>query len=179
MRTGISRSRSQRITLFAGTVIADVAHGVNRLSSWTGRDHHGFTLQATGVKQLAYPHNEFVDRHQPTRAGFATSLNTVFWPQNFDAALAQGRTIGLGRRFGPHGLIHRRRHSNWALCGKANGGQQVVALATCKAREEIGAGGCNENEIRPACQLNMTHHRFGIRIEQIQVDRMVRKCLHG
>ena len=57
-----------------------------------------------------------------------------------DAALAQGRQVGLGRRIGVHAVVHRRRDQARRRAGEEGGGEHRVGDAGGQLGERVGRG---------------------------------------
>jgi hypothetical protein len=95
------------------------------------------------------------------------------------AALLQQLQIGLGGGVAPHRLVHRRGQGNRRIGGQHQGGQQVVGDALGQARDQVGGGRGDEDQVGPARQLDMAHGGFGGRVEQVEVHRMAGEGLQG
>ena len=67
----------------------------------------------------------------------------------------------------PHRLIHRRCYCDLCRRGKYHCRENIVGLTMANARNEIGGGGCYEDQVGPTRQFNMAHGGFGIDIQKV------------
>jgi hypothetical protein len=73
------------------------------------------------------------------------------------AALAQGAHIGPGGGMLPHLGVHRRREHHWALGRQQDRGQQVVCPPGGRPGQQVGGGGCDNDQIRFLAQPDVRH----------------------
>ncbi len=86
--------------------------------------------------------------------------------------VGQAGDIGLGNRFAPHRLIHRRSQGYRCLGRQADGGQQVIAGTLGQAGNKVGRCRGYQQQVCPLGQLDMAHAGFGFRVEQSVMYRV-------
>ena len=160
-------------------MVGQITDRVDRLPGWSGRDDYFLSQQGLRDKVGTYHRNQFERFEQTAGADFATGLVARGRAEQQHTACFQSRQIGLGSRMGIHLLVHCRRHQYRRRRRQHQRGQQIIGKAGSQLGYDIGAGRRDQHQIRPAGQLDMTHCRFGGRIEQIGMDRVAGDGLKG
>ena len=83
------------------------------------------------------------------------------------APIDQGIQIRCGTVVSPHRLIHRRCYCNLCGSGEYRCRENVIGLTMANACNEVGGGGCYEDQVGPTRQFNMAHGGFGIDIQKV------------
>jgi hypothetical protein len=65
------------------------------------------------------------------------------------------------------------------VVSETQGRQQIIGRAARKSLEEIRRGWRDDDGVGPACQLDVAHRGFGLRIEELGAHRLARQCLEG
>ncbi len=113
------------------------------------------------------------------RTGLAAGLIALCRPKAVDPALPERHHIGPGRGILPHNVIHGRGDGHRGLRGQADSRQQVIRATVRQPGNKISRGGSDQQDIRPAGQLDMPHRSLGRGIEHIGVYRLTGEGLQG
>ncbi|MNG83339.1 hypothetical protein D3C79_420600 [compost metagenome] len=161
-------------------MVADVAHRIQRLAGRPcGEQQFDPRQQWLGSQLLAAALHQFEGIQHPARAHVAAGLAAGVRPPQQDATAGQGIEIGLGGGVAEHLLVHGGRQRDGCRGGQAEGGQQFIRHAGGQARHQVGAGGRDQHQIGPLCQLDVAHARLGGRVQQAVGDRVAGDGLQG
>jgi len=179
LRAGFGGRLGQGEAHFARAVIGDVTHRVDVFLGRSGGDQQTQAAQAAVLETVGGGLGQLFGLEHAAHADIAAGLAAGARAEQADAALFEQLAVGLGRRVGPHRLIHRRRQGDRGVGRQHQGGQQVVGDALGEARHEVGSRWCDQHQVSPARQFDMAHRRFGCGIEQIQMYRVAGERLQG
>ncbi len=122
---------------------------------------------------------EYVFRFlHPAFTRFAAGLVAHAGTEHDDAVGNEPRDIALVRGVRPHLAVHRRRDEKRAVPCKRQRRQEIVGMAVRDLGEEIGGGGCDDNRIGAARQVDMAHSIGCTGGPQIGQHGMTRQRLH-
>ncbi|MNE01545.1 hypothetical protein D3C80_939890 [compost metagenome] len=113
------------------------------------------------------------------QADIAAGLAAGSRAEDFQIAALQQFQVGLGGRVAPHGLVHGRGQGNRSVGGQYQGCQQVIGDALGQARDQVGGGRRDQDQVGPLGQLDMAHGGFRSRVKQVHVHGVPGQGLHG
>ncbi len=121
--------------------------------------------------------DDFLRFDHAAGASLAAGLAAVGGTENRQPALAQRGDVRLRRGIGPHQSIHRGHDDDRHVGREAQRRQQVVRQAVRDPRNEIRGGRRDDDALRPACEFDVPHGRFGRGVPQVRAHGSARKRL--
>ena len=158
----------QRVAHLAAGVVADEAHGVDRLPSASGRNHHCASGQVVApAGRLGQCVKQALARGQTSGSGVAAGQVPRLGLHHEGAASPNPREVFLDLRLGPHGVVHGWRQHQRAARGQHGGAHDVVGAALGELGDGVGGGRRQQQQLRPVAQLDV---RLGFGARRPEVD---------
>ncbi len=152
--------------------IADESHGIDPFPRRPCRDEYTVPMQRPLPEQKpGGAVRQFRGLEHPARAHFATGLVAFCGSEHLDSALLKCGDVCAGRGVRPHDAVHCRRHGDRGFGSQTQGSEQVVGLTRGQASQKPCARGRDQDQLRPARELDVSHRRLGGRVPQIGPHR--------
>ncbi|MCY1401567.1 hypothetical protein D9M71_166880 [compost metagenome] len=160
-------------------MVGDVAHRVDVFLGWAGRDQHVFAGQCLVLETFGGALRQVVCLKHSAQADVAAGLAARSGAKNLKVAALQQLQVCLGRGVAPHGLVHGRGQGDGRVCRQHQSRQQIIGDALGQARDQVGGGRGDQNQVCPLGQFDMAHGCLGSRVEQVHVHGVPGQGLHG
>ena len=175
----LRRRDRDRVSHLSGAVVGEVAHRIEGLAGGAGGDEDLDSLERATAEPGRDPGRDLVRLEHPARTDLAARLIAFPGAEHRDPPLEQRQHVRPGRTRLPHLLIHRRRDHHWRRRREAQGGEEIVGEPMGEPREHVGGGRRDEHQIRPSSELDVSHPRLGLLVEQVAVHRVGGERLEG
>ena len=98
-------------------------------------------------------------------------------PSTRTPRLREQRDVVLGRGIRPHQPVHGGCHSDGPIGRETQRREQVVGETVRETREEVCSRRCDEDAIRPARELDVTHRSLGRGVPEVRPHGVARERL--
>ena len=151
------RLRGERRTLPAAGAVAEETHGIDRLASAAGRDHHPHAGEVTGSQQRLRGGEDLLGFRHPAGTAVTTGELTVGRTHQVHTALPQGRDVRLCRPVPPHLGVHRRSDQHRGLGREQGGPQKIVGEPGSDLRDRVRGRRRHDHEVGRLTESHVPH----------------------
>ncbi len=164
------------MALLARRTVADEAHRIDRLESRAAGDQRAAAGERRGAAEIGFDGGHDIEHlGEASVAGLAAGEIAGTRPDEAHAAAAQDVQIVARRGMVPHAHVHRRRDQDRLVGRQQRGGGEIVGDALGHARQDIGGGGRDDDEVGLARQADMPHLALVGQRKQIAIDLVARQ----
>ena len=191
-RSGYERDACSQFSGRAGNGVAllprgpigDVTHGINRLMGRAAGDDNmasGQRADRLGVREKVRDGCGDLQRlGHPAGTSFAALGHfAAIGADEANAIARQGHDVALGCRMHPHARVHRRGGEDRFVGRKKHGGGEVISVSAGHAREHVGRGRSNNDQIGFAAEADVADVVFVLAVEQLGEDAVAGYGAYG